>query len=729
MYLLSYSLGLEPVISSSGGGNMAAVQATLQNLASHITRFVQNNAIALLIFCIVGCLACLYYMIRGTVSKAQNSSNTVVHMRRIKQWLRRGYTTLINATKRIPVVGDLVDNLCFSYQCQEALSDEDAAMRTGQTLWWMLCMFIAAFLFGLAWFNDILLSGITAFILAHVVMTSLKSNTKQYLIGLNDAIEDFLLAYYKSSSNIDEAFLAVNKTRYKNPVAKHFAIMHEYVQKAYVADDPEPIQNEYNSIVSSRFLQSLFTVIYMTYKYGDHKEDGKSVLNMNIIEIQEQINDALYQQNKLLDETMGERWFIILPIYAIPLLRSYMEKYFAYEGFEYIASFLTSSTGYIVTIICAIITLICYLLYAQMVERGVLSSKVRTSWEKKALRNAHVRKFVLKTLPQDSPKRTTQQTALNRAGSTDSVNALQIRRLFLAVFLAIVSTVSVFANVVTNTITIDNDIYTGMARTNYTRILMTQDDMYDYIDEMLVADKAAIQYLRHADGYWDLDEAGRKQAIRDYLKTSGYIDNYRHYENYGIDRIYAKMNHLEQVSGLNNLLFVVLMTLFGYFAPWWIIQLKAHMNKDLIILDEVNDLQKSTIMLMNYKTTSPDSLLTWYSSSSSIMAPKFRECRVTKDFDALAKTVDYKPFVQLVTSLQMAFNGLSLREAFSGVEQRLLTQRREQSRVIEMMLKFRTDTIELMTSIAMGSVVALYMFLPLLVAMLQMFMATGLWQF
>lgn len=39
-------------------------------------------------------------------------------------------------------------------------------------------------------------------------------------------------------------------------------------------------------------------------------------------------------------------------------------------------------------------------------------------------------------------------------------------------------------------------IYTGMAKDNYTQLLMTQDDMYTYIDEMLDADKQRVEILR-----------------------------------------------------------------------------------------------------------------------------------------------------------------------------------------------------------------------------------------
>lgn len=693
----------------------SGVQAFLTKLAV----FIQQNKFALIILCALGLGVCLFMMTRGTKEEIKKKSAFVVYRKRFQMYLKKMYVWVMHVAERIPVLGSLIGNVCYGYKCQEALTEDDAVLRTGKVLWWMLVSFIAAFVFGMAWFKDITLSLITAFILAHVVMTSLKSNSRKYLIGLNDAVEDFLLAYHKSSGNIDEAFYAVIRSR--NQVSRHFEIMHEYIKRAYVSDNPELIQSEYNAIAPSRFLRSLFAVIYMTYKYGDQKDDGKSALNVNIMEIQEQIGDALYQQNKLLDDTMGERWFIILPLYAIPLLGDYMLEFFAFEGFEYIESFLTSSTGYMVSVLCAIITLICYLLYAQMVDRGILEAKSRNSWEKEALRNAHIRKWLLKAMPMNSPKRKKLQATINRAGSTDTVNALQIRRMFLALTMVIVGTLSVGLNVVTNRAAINNDIYTGMAKDNYTQLLMTQDDMYTYIDEMLDADKQIIKYLDSTGTYWTLSEDDQKQEIRSYMTSSGLVDNYRGYESYGVDRIFSKMQHLEKVGGLNNLIFVILLTLFGYFMPLALVYLRAFMNKDMILLDEVTDLQKTTIMLMNYSSTTPDSLLTWYASSSIMLAPQLKECSVTHDFDELINSIAYKPFTQLATSLQMAFDGLPLKEAFSGVEQRLLTQRKEQARIMDNMLKFRTSTVEMFTSISMGAIIGLYMFMPLLISMIQMF--------
>lgn len=691
----------------------------------NIAYYIQQNKITLLIFCLMGLVFCLFMALRGTKDEVKKTPKFIVFMRRAKMRLLRLYVNFMHLVSHIPVVGDLVKNTCYAYQCQEAMMEDDAVVKTGKTLCWTIFAFCGAFLVGMLWFGDIIMSMITAFMIAHIVFTSMKSNTRKFLLGMNTAIEDFLLAYHKSSGNIDEAFFAVSKS--KNSISRHFDIMHQYVRRAFVADEPETVQAEYNAIAPSRFLRNLYAVIFMTYKYGDHMNEGRSALNSNIMEIQEQIGDALYQQNKLLDDTMGERWFIIAPLYAIPLLKSYMLEYFAFEGFEYIESFLTSSTGYMVQTLCAIISLVCYMLYAEMVNRGVLEVKTRASWETKVLRNTRIRRITFKLLPQDSPKRKSLQTTMNRAGVLDTVNALQIRRVFLAVFLCVVSMLSMGLNIISSTIYINRDIYTGLPRENFSQALLLYDDetdYYNFIDDTLAADKQTINHLMHdVSGYYGMTEEQQEAAIRSYFTESGCGDLYRteQFRNYAVMRIKAKMDSLQQVSGLNSVLFIALMTLLGYFIPLWLLKLKAYMNKDMLLLDEVTDLQKTTIMLMEYPQTTPDSLLEWCASSAVMLAPQLRECKVTHDTDALINSTDYKPFIQIATSIQMAFDGLTLKEAFSGVEQRLLTQRKEQARIMERMLKFRIDTVELFTSISMGAVIGLYMFMPLLIAMVKMF--------
>lgn len=693
-------------------------------ILNRLMLWMADNKWPLTAICVVGLIACLFFLFRDTGTKVKSSKKAKTTKHRIRGWFRKLYLGLMRAITTIPVLGDIAENLTYETQCHMAIGEEEAILHTGTTLFWAATSFIGFFAFGLIWFGDIILAMITAFIIAHIVFSSHKSDSRKFLTNLNDCVEDFLLAYHKSSGNIDLAMQAV--IRSTNPEARHFRVMYDYIKAAFIADDPDSVQSQYNLIAPSRFLRSLYAVIYMTYKYGDQYSEGKSALNVNIIEIQEQIGDALYQQERLTNDTLGERWFILLPIYAIPLLETYMRRYFAFEGFGFIEAFLTSSAGYITAILCAVISLVCYLIYAQVVDRLVMEPKSKYNTERQLLRNAHMRNLVLRVLPLDSEKRAKRKDIIARSGTLSTANALQIRQFMLSIFLTIVAIISVTLNIWSNTNTINNDVYLGLPRENYTVILKTQDDMDVYISEMLAADKQAVNYFKQKDEYRMSDEDGQKEMIRNYLRESGLKAAYRNYDSYGVTRIHEKIEHLQKVNGLTNIIFVFVMALLGYWMPLWILQLRAAMNKSLLLMDEVNDLQKTTIMMMNYSTTTPDTLLQWYASSTSILAPYFRECKVTKDFKTLLNAVTYKPYIQLVTSLQMAFDGLPLKEAYSGVEQRLLTQKRARARTIEVMLKNRINTIELAANVSMGAVLALYMFMPLLVAMVQMFFSLGM---
>lgn len=688
--------------------------------------FLQQNRLALTVLCFIGLLivGSLFFRKTDDSNTVKRQSKFSIYKARFIYHSKQVYVAFMHFLSNIPIVGDIVSNITYGYRCQEALSEDDAVVRTGGALFYTCVTMVVATILSAMWFGDITIALIMGFILAHMVMHSMKSNPRRFLTNLVDVVEEFLLVYHKSSGNIDEAFHAVSRMR--NPVAKHFDTMYEYIQAAYVSSTPEQVQAEYNTVAPSRFLRNLYAIIYMTYKYGDQINDHKSALNNNLMEIQEQINDSLYQQNKLYDDTMGERWFIILPVYFIPVLTWYMLEYFSFEGFEFIDTFCTSSVGYMVKVLCAVISLVCYMLYIKMVDRGVLEPKARSSWENKVLRNNYVRKVAHFLLPLDSPKRKKLQATIKKSGSAETVNALLIRRIFLAVMLCVIGAVSVGFNIVSNTNSIENDVYTGMAKDNYEHVIMTQNDVEQYKADMIQADRQVIKYLRHYDGYYQMTSDDQVSLIRSYMKESGVISAYRNYESYGISRIQSKMNQIADTRGVSNLLFVVLLTIFGFYIPVWLTYLQAFMNKDMLLMDEVGDLQRSTIMLMDYSSTTPDSLLTWYASSSMLLAPPFKECRITKDFDALKNAFDYRPYLQLTTSLEMAFNGLPLKEAFSGVEQRLLSQKKEQNRVMEKMLKFRIDTVEMFTSISMGAVIGLYMFMPLLVSMIQMFFSIGM---
>ncbi len=665
-----------------------------------------------------------FFLFRSDAGAAKEAQQRFVRRSRsrFRAKLEYLYIELMRKLDDVPVLGEIVGNIRIEIQMNEALTSEVATKKTGQALLFSSIAFGIVLAVGVRWFGDFILALITAFMIGHIVLQRQKSNAKTFLTNLNDALDDFLLAYHKSSGNIDETFFVVENS--KNPVARHFSVMHEYVRRAFVSSKPESIQSEYNTMAPSRYLRNLFAIVYMAYRHGDQIVDNLGMLDSNITEIQAQISEVLYQQAKLADETMGVRWSIVLPVYALPLLTKYMHDFFTFEGFEFIDKFLTSALGYTIQVICAVISLLCYLMYVKASNRRIFETRVRNTWEKKVLQDRHIRKTVRALAPDKSETYRKIRNAIAAAGANDTVEALEVRRLFLGTFTVTLAIISIFINTLSNKSSINNDIYTGLPKDNYTLVLMTQNDMPAYIDEMLAADKRVISHFRRDREYRRAqDDETRSELVRQYMKSSGDIEAYRGYEDYGIKRVVSKLAHLEMITGPFILLFIAGMGVIGFFLPLILVHLQAFINKDMILLDEITDLENTTLMMVGYVSTTPDSLLEWYSTSSILLAPEFNQCLVFKNFDEVTASVGYKPFTQLMNSLKMSYEGLSLKDAFSGVAQRLAAQKKKQGRVIERMLGFRISLSNTFASISMGSVIALYMFLPLMVAMVQMFMS------
>ncbi|NLT13214.1 MAG: hypothetical protein GXY05_02620, partial [Clostridiales bacterium] len=561
--------------------------------------FINDNKWAILIIGAIGFVFFVLKAFRNTGRSIKRSYKTKGYANKLRAIAVKLYSKFLNFVSKIPVVGDIVGNISYSYQCHEALTDEEAAIRTGQTLLRALLVFVVTFAAGTFWFKNIILSTIVAFIFAHVAVVSLKSKPRKFLNGLRDATETFLLEYHKSSGNIDAAFHAVTRT--KNPVARHFGIMYEYVKRAYTSPTPEAVQNAYNAVAPSRYLRNIYAIICMTYKYGDNKdESGRSALNNNLMEVQEQVGDILYQQNKIKDESMGERWFIIIPVLAIPLISKYMVQYFSFPGFEFINKFVNSSAGYMVSVLCTGIALICYLVYAKLSERGILEEKSNANWAKKALRYPLIRKITNKMLPPNSAKRKKMSTTIKKSGSSETVDAIQVKRMFIALALVVIAAISTGINYWQNTSAVRNDIYLGLPRTNYERILLTQDDTDAYVKDMLSADWKIVKYIQGVEGFNSLSEEDKENEIRTYMRSSTLIYKYRGYENDGITRIIAKYERLKDTSALNMLIFIAGMGVIGYFLPYGLIFLQAMMNREMLLIDETSDLQKMAIMLLEY---------------------------------------------------------------------------------------------------------------------------------
>lgn len=685
-----------------------------------VIAFMTAHRLIFTVLCLIGLFFCAKAVFKPDPNKEQEKAQKIYKKVNGKshsfyKW-KKLCSKAVAFGEKIPVLGDILKNNSFSYVCEYAISQESANYMAGRSLLIGCGSLIVAFIGCMFWFKDIILSLIAALMLAMSVLSYFRINPVKFLTSIQDALDDFIHAYHTNHGNLDEAFQEV--IRIGGPVAGHFQTMYNYIRMADVSESPELIQKEYYAIAPARVLRQIYSAIYMTYKYGDEEVDGRSQFTKSVFELQKSIADQLYTQGKLADGVYGIRWFIVVPIFALPFVRDYMLEYFTFEGFEFIETFLNSPMGYAAEVICAGLSLVCFLLFDNMLKSNVIEPKQVVSWEEKALRNVRVRKIVQKTAPKDK-KRAALQTHIMKSGSTETIEALAIRRVVVTALVFVVCLASVGLNVWKNVDTITNNIYQGLAHDQYTQILKTQNDMDAYIDEQTIQDKQVLSYLKTVDGYDQMTAEEQENTIKVYMRENGLT--YRNYQSYAIQRIMSKYNMIQESEGIMNIIFVILFTLVAWYVPIWVIYFQSFLNKDLLISDETTDLQSMTVMLINHSTCTPEQLLSWYTDSSILFERVFREAQITGNFSCLHGYVDYKPFNQLVNCLELSFGGMGMDEAFADIEQKRMIQEKERGRTDEKNVAFRLNVIDMFSNLSMYSVLCLYMFVPMIIAMVYMF--------
>lgn len=684
--------------------------------------FLSANRWPISFLCLLGLILIIVFL----VSKSFNPEVRIKKMQqqgtfyRAKKKFRDLCAKFMQIAERMPVIGETAANMKYSFVCQYATTDENARYLTGRCFVVCISVFVVAMFGSMIYFSDVVLSLIASIMLMRVAYQGLRGNSVKFLDAMEDSIDDFIHAYHANNENLDIAFQRVINS--SSSVAGHWAIMYDYIQQAYCSEEPETVQKAYYAIAPARILRNLYTCIYMTYKFGDSKSvTGASAFTENIYRIEQELSEKINSINKLRTGLFGERWFIILPVFALPLLSTYMVKYFSFEGFELIEEFVNSPLGYTVQIICAAISLLCYFIYEKMVDDMVLEPKKVSSWESKLLYNHRIASFIQKVMPTGSDKRTRLKTVLMRSGSTESVDAFTIRRYASMIGVCIVCIISLALNNVTTVYAIENNIYQGLAREAYQEVLLSQNDTDVFIQEQLDADKRMLEHIESINGWYGKTEEEQREYLTGYIRNDfGY--DYRGYYDDAITRLISKANLINKSSSMMNVIFVLLFTAGTFVAPLFMVYVQAFLNKDALISDETADLQSTALMLLSHKTTTPETIVRWFAHSAVLLSEPCYKAAIYNDFTAMKEATTYKPLRQLGECAEYACNGMDMEEAFADLKQKMLIQQKERIRASDLDVKNRISRVEMCSTVSLGAAMALYMFMPILVAMVELFM-------
>lgn len=683
--------------------------------------FLAENRWPITFICLLG----LILMAAYAVYKSFDPSKSVQNLQKkssfqvLKRKFRDFCAGVVGKLQPLPVIGTSVRNMKYSYICLYATTEKDALYITGRCLVTCAAVFTVSLIGSILYFHDLVLSLIAAIMLMRVAYMGLKGDSLKFLSAVEDSMDDFIHAYHAHNQSIDAAFYAVINS--SSPVAGHWATMYDYIQRAYAAEDPEVIQKEYYAIAPARILRNLYTCIYMTYRYGDSEKSGVSTFTENFYQIQQELVEKINNINRLRTDLFGERWFIILPVFALPLLSAYMLRYFAFEGFEMIEEFVNSPLGYTVEIICAAVSFLCYFVYERLSDDHILEPKQVDSWESRLLLKPKINAFIQRVIPYGSEKRNRLRKTLLQAGSVESVDAFTLRRYAMTLFILVVSVVSLTMNNIATVQSIRGNVYQGLAHDVYEEVLLSQNDTQVFIDEQLAADNRMLEYIDGIDGWYGKTEEEQREILLSYI-NDGFGYDYRGFEDDAVTRIISKADMIHMSSGMVNVWFVLIFTIGGFFAPLVIVYAQAALNKNAFIRDETADLQSTVLMLLSHKSTTPQKIVQWLSNSAVLLMEPCCKAATYGDFSDMKAATNYKPFIQLSECAEYAYNGMDMNEAFADLKQKMLIQQRERMRVADNEVQNRISRVEVCSTLSLGAAMALYMFMPIFVAMIQLFM-------
>ena len=704
----------------------------MENLIQRFQVFLINNRTPLTI--IAGLVVLVFLaLFAGSYQKEIKAAKKKVEKKAKSKstalWIRNIYFFTVERLKKFPLLGDTIRNMSYTNQCQWAISDEDALILVGKFLTFAILGAIVGGVIAFVYFEDIIIMIIIAILFGMVASNTVKLKPKNFLVAMQDAIDDFIHSYHEHSGNIDQAFYDIINSN--SLVAGQFNVMYEYIKKADISQNPEEVQKEYNQLAPSRILRNFYAVVYMTYKFGDTIIDGKSAFSTNVYQIQDTISSDLYELESLQDGTFGESAFIIISIFLLPAVEWYMVNYFNFEGFEYVQQFMSSVIGYIVKIFCAATAFICFLMYQRLTNLNVLENRKVVSWETKLLHNYNFRSIVNFVSP--PAKRGPLQDKMLRCGSNDTVVALTCKRIILTIGVAIICAIAVVFNIQNSTSKFLNDPYQGLTEENYTNsVVMFASDMDKFLADNVVVDKLVIKYLDANYPFFLMEETEVQQELyqealeeTDVARSSNdyhYVLTTQDNEAQMFTRILSKMTMIQETKGLYNILFWLAAVIIAFYLPVVMVSVQSMLNKESMLQSETADLQRMTLMLIQHSTCSPEQLLNWYTNSTMLFSRQFHEASITRDLKALSESIGYKPFTQLMSCLDLSLtNHMALDEAFSGIEQKMRIQEKEQQRKVQKLTKFRVSSINMLTTICLGAVIGLYMFIPMAISMLQMF--------
>lgn len=597
-----------------------------------------------------------------------------------------------------------VKNMHYMFSTRYCMDDMDARVATGRTIAVEIVVAIGSFIIALTIMKDMLLSAILAYMAATLIFFKVRGSSTKFIYELNELVGDMLHYYNSSGRNIQNMFDKLEgNINYMTPYLKS---MREYLIKAKYSNEPNLVIADYATIAPSRFLRLIYNYLYITERYGD----ASDLFNVNMMALQREIHAEYLNSQQIESKIAGEVVLTCAPVAMLPVMEWYMSNYFVFGPDSFITTFLSTSSGYAVKVLCAVTTLICFYCYTSLLYTSdtVLESKKLEDWADHFLLNDRHLARNLKKISNFMPKFFTKFVLDLQEFDTgvQNIQSFYYKSIVFAMVFSILTSGIVTVDTLYQRSVVDKSIYAGLSKEFMDYAISIENDSKEYIARCLANDRIMLKDFKE-NGYPE----NTVWRIRE-LEL-----NYGLYVELAATRVEEKFGLLSHTSIPILVTIVLIMAIFGAIIPLIDLGLTVKLKKGAMLYNEVMGFYTVTILLISHPQSTVFMLVQWLTQFSHIFKRRLQGC--VDDFKVetiteINKNISYIPLSRLVDCIVLAKKGVSKDDAFAGVAQRYRFQEEERAIVNEKVIRSRTGVASTITWVSLGVSFGLYLIFPMI---------------
>lgn len=618
--------------------------------------------------------------------------------------------TIYNFFDKNQVTHIFVKNTHYMFQTRYCLDDMDARVSTGRTIAVGVIIAVGSFIVSLSLLKDTLLSAIMAYMITVLVNYKVRGSSTKFVYELNETIGDMLHYYNSGGKNIQIMFEKLEgRINYMTPYLRS---MREYLIKAKYSDEPNVVIADYSTIAPSRFLRLIFNYLYITERYGD----ASDLFNVNMTALQREIHAEYLISQQIDSKVAGEIILNCAPVGMLPVMEWYMKNYFVFGPDSFITTFLSTSSGYAVKVLCAMTTLICFYCHTSLLHTSdtVLETKKFEDWADYFLLNDRRLSRNLKKFSNLMPKFFTKYVMSLQefdSGKTN-IQAFYYKGIIFALILSMLTAGIVTIDTIYQRSVVDSSIYAGVSKEMMDYAISVENDPKEFVARCLANDRIMIK---------DLNENGFPENMIWRMRELGL--NYGLYAELAETRVGEKFRLLSHTSIPILIVIIITAAVFGAVIPLIDLGLTVKLKKGTMLYNEVMGFYTVTILLISHPQSTVFMLVQWLTQFSQIFKQRLQSC--VDDFreetiSEINRNILYVPLNRLVDCILLAKKGVSKEDAFAGITQKYRFQEEERAVVNAKVVNSRTGIVSAITWISLGASFGLYLILPMIITIYDM---------